>query len=222
MSFTTIGLIVLGVWGGIGVLSSLVMARRGHHPFTWFLLGAVFGPLVLVFVAEALVAEQHGRSEVVHAGSASGGPLSILVGIDGSPESVGALRTAIALLGSRIGRLTLAEVVDYETAGGGLPAERRHADNQLSVLTQEAAALAGLDPATVVLAGRPADALLEAALDARCHLLVIGGRGHGATKAVLGSVARQLTANAPLPVLVVGGDAVVATRGLTAGVAEMA
>jgi nucleotide-binding universal stress UspA family protein len=220
MSFTMIGFIVLGVWGLIGVVTSVVMARRGHHPFSWFLLGAVFGPLVLPFVVEAVVDERRGRSEVVHAGEQSRGPLSILVGVDGSRESTAALRTAIALFGPRIGRLTLAQVLDYETAEGGLPANRRDADTDLSELRREAAALGALDPDTLLLAGRPADALVDAAVGAGCQLLVIGGRGRGATKAVLGSVARQLAGNSQVPVLIVGRDAVTAGLGAPAGLAE--
>ena len=35
------------VWLAIGVISSIVLGRRGHDPFRWGLFGAVFGPLVI-------------------------------------------------------------------------------------------------------------------------------------------------------------------------------
>jgi nucleotide-binding universal stress UspA family protein len=220
MSFTTIGFIVVGVWVLIGVVTSIVMGRRGHHAFSWFLLGAIFGPLVVPFVVEALVDERRGRSEVIHAGEPRRGPLSILVGVDGSRESTAALRTTIALFGSHVGKLTLAEVVDYETAQGGLVEDRRKADADLSDLKREAASLGAPDPDIILLAGRPAEALVDAAVGAGCHLLVIGGRGRGATKAVLGSVARQLAGNAKVPVLIVGHDAVPKRLTTTAGLTE--
>ena len=205
MSFTTAGFIVLGVWVLIGITTSFVMGRRGHQLFSWGLLGAVFGPLVLPLALQAVVEERRARSTVLHAGGRGSGPLSILVGIDGSEESTAALRTAIALFGSQLDRLTLAVVVDYEIAQGGLPGAKRHAADELN----RHAALAGTPrPETLLLAGRPADALVEAALGGKHHALVVGSRGRGAAQALLGSVAERLAANGRVPVLVVGKDAV--------------
>ena len=53
----------------------------------------------------------------------------------------------------------------------------------------------------IILSGRPADALTEFALRDGYELLVVGRRGRGASKAILGSTAAQL-ASAPIPVLV--------------------
>jgi nucleotide-binding universal stress UspA family protein len=53
----------------------------------------------------------------------------------------------------------------------------------------------------IILSGRPADALTEHALRDGYQLLVVGRRGRGASKAILGSTAAQL-ASAPIPVLV--------------------
>jgi nucleotide-binding universal stress UspA family protein len=58
------------------------------------------------------------------------------------------------------------------------------------------------DPETIVLAGRPATALLGYATSKDYDLLVVGSRGHGASKAVLGSVAATLVRAPELPVLV--------------------
>ena len=38
---------LLAVWIVFGVVSALVMGRRGHAPFNWLILGAVLGPLVI-------------------------------------------------------------------------------------------------------------------------------------------------------------------------------
>jgi nucleotide-binding universal stress UspA family protein len=56
-------------------------------------------------------------------------------------------------------------------------------------------------PGIMMLSGRPADALSEHALRDGYHLLVVGRRGRGASKAILGSTAARLT-SAPIPVLV--------------------
>jgi nucleotide-binding universal stress UspA family protein len=204
MSFTTVGFIVFGVWILIGITTSFAMGRRGHHLFSWGLLGAVFGPLVLPLALVAVVDERHARSNVLRGGGRGPGPLSVLVGIDGSEESTAALRTAIVLFGAGLKRLTLAKVVDFETAQGGLPnGEQRAADD----LNRHAAMVGTPRPETLLLGGRPADALVEAALDGGYHLLVVGSRGRGAAKALLGSVAERLAANGRMPVLVVGKDA---------------
>ena len=205
MSFTVMALIVLGVWVLIGVLTSFGMARRGHSAFSWGLLGAVFGPLVIPLVIEAIGEERDREPRVLHAGARATGPLSVLVGIDGSEESVAAVNAAVTLFGPRLGRITLAEVVSYEAARG-TPSEDRHkAAAELEVLADSVRAF---DPETLLLAGRPAEALVGAAVGGGYHVLVVGRRGRGAAKALLGSVARQLAGDARIPVLIVGKDAV--------------
>ena len=58
-------------------------------------------------------------------------------------------------------------------------------------------------PSTVVLTGRPADALTRYAADEGYEVISIGRRGRGASKAVMGSTASRLANGADVPVLVV-------------------
>ena len=118
MSFTVTALIVLGVWMLISVLTSFGMARRGHSAFSWALLGGIFGPLVIPLVIEAIAEERDRASRVLRVGARATGPLSVLVGVDGSEESVAAVKAAVTLFGPRLERITLAAVVSYEAAGG--------------------------------------------------------------------------------------------------------
>lgn len=205
MSFTTVGLIVLGVWIFIGITTSFLMGRRGHHLFSWGVLGAVFGPLTLPLALEAIAEERRIGPRVLHRGKPGPGLLAVLVGVDGSEESSAALRTAIALFGAQLGRLTLAEVVDYEAAAGGLPDAKLQAMDELK---RQSVSVGVVEPETLLLAGRPADALVDAAVGGGYHLLVVGRRGKGAATALLGSVAERLAANERVPVLVVGKGAV--------------
>jgi len=55
----------------------------------------------------------------------------------------------------------------------------------------------------VILAGRPADALARYAAENGFEVLVVGRRGHGAGKALLGSTAVSLSRQAGVPVLIV-------------------
>jgi nucleotide-binding universal stress UspA family protein len=205
MSFTVTALIVLGVWMLIAVLTSFGMARRGHSAFSWALLGAIFGPLVIPLVFQAIAEERDRASRVLRVGARATGPLSVLVGVDGSEESVAAVNAAVSLFGSRLERITLAWVVSYEAADG-TPSEVR--DEAAAELERLAQSMLAVDPDTVLLAGRPAEALVDAAIEGGYHVLAVGSRGRGAAKALLGSVARQLAGNMRLPVLIVGKDAV--------------
>lgn len=47
MSATTALAIVMIGWLVIGVVTGLTMGRRGHEGFTWLVLGATLGPLVV-------------------------------------------------------------------------------------------------------------------------------------------------------------------------------
>jgi nucleotide-binding universal stress UspA family protein len=132
----------------------------------------------------------------------------IVVGVDGSPSSMEALRWAARqaeLTGSELHAVTawrmpttygwIPPVADYDWAG--------HARTTLGQAITEA-----LDDTTAglvrrhVVEGPPARVVLQAAGDA--DLIVVGSRGHGEFAGMLlGSVAQHVLAHAPCPVLVV-------------------
>jgi nucleotide-binding universal stress UspA family protein len=195
--------LLIGVaWIATGLIVTFVMGRRGHDLFNWGVLGAVFGPLVVFLAIDAARRERETRQapRQVRPGTVGPGPVQVLVGIDGSPESTAALGHAIDLLGDRIGRLTLAAVIDYDAALTSRPWGAQ--DDAERTLETCAATVVAYDPETIVLAGSPASALLGHATSKDYDLLVIGSRGHGASKAVLGSVAARLIRAPELPVLV--------------------
>jgi nucleotide-binding universal stress UspA family protein len=65
----------------------------------------------------------------------------------------------------------------------------------------------------VVAAGRPAEVLSRLAAEGGDDLLVVGSRGAGLSKVLLGSTATSLAAHAKVPVLVAGGGSSPAWRG---------
>lgn len=191
-------------WGAIGVVSAIVMGRRGHAPFSWLVLGVALGPLVIP-LAFSRVRQTRGLTGGL--GGTWRGPVDVLVGIDGSPESTAAARVVGALFGDRIGRLTLATVIDYDTALGG-EAEPAHRAARLA-LAQTADNVADAvpeKPDAVMLAGKPAEALTAHAAAGGFDVLAVGRRGRGASKLVMGSVATHLARGAPIPVLIVSDE----------------
>ncbi len=56
---------------------------------------------------------------------------------------------------------------------------------------------------TIVRQGHPAEEILKAAREVRADVIVVGSRGKRATHLFMGSVSREVTNNAEIPVLVV-------------------
>jgi nucleotide-binding universal stress UspA family protein len=139
----------------------------------WLALGIVFGPLVLPLAANALRHDEPDLIERLSLGRAGTGSVDVLVGIDGSAEAEHALRHAVGLLRWRIGRLTLAAVLDYDAATGSVLAEdheKAHGD-----LFRTAKATSP-QPETIVLSGRPAEALRKYAVEEAYDVIVVGRR----------------------------------------------
>ena len=207
--FSGLGLfgLVAVVWLAIGVVLSVVMGRRGHNGFGWLVTGTLLGPFGIVLAVDA---GRHGegltplsvpRAERSTADTApapapaGAGPVDVLFGSDGSPESAVALDAAVALLGDRVGRLTVAMVVPY----GDVTAPERRAKESLRRLTDRTP---GAD--LEILHGNPSTALRQFAAEGGYGLIVVGSRGKGLTNAFLGSAAEELSRRSEIPVLVVG------------------
>jgi nucleotide-binding universal stress UspA family protein len=200
-STTEFLLILLAVWLAIGVTLAVVMGRRGHGAFQWLLIGAFLGPLSLPIAWVSIRDEDRGSgsARALHEGIAGVGPVNVLVGIDGSVEAANALRTVVDLVGTNIGRLTLASVVTFDV---GSVQARREEERAIEVLDAAASSVEAETPSRVLLTGQPAEVLMRHAAEEGYDLLAIGRRGRGATKAVLGSTASRV-ADGPLPALIV-------------------
>jgi nucleotide-binding universal stress UspA family protein len=205
---TVLVIAIAAGWLAIGLLLSVVMGRRGHDSFGWLVTGTLLGPLAVVLAMDA-----RRRAEMLQPATLrrrpavpNSGPLDVLVGFDGSPESHAALDTVPKLLGDRLGRLTVATVVPY----GELREQERLATKALQGLAGRAV---GVERNLELLHGQPASALIKFAADGGYELIAIGTRGAGITKAIMGSAATQLAEGSTVPVLLVtagegpaGGD----------------
>ncbi len=195
-------LLVPWVATGLGAVV-LLLYRRGHREGSWLLLGGVLGPLMLPIAVERTAQESRRLDRQVEPTGGGAGPgrrPAVLIGVDGSPESEEAVRAAARLVAPAAGRLVLATVVSADAADGGHDDECEHARDLLSRyrrrLPQGPAAVE-----TQILSGQQAAALLALAETEGVDLVVVGRRGRGLSRTVLGSAASTLTADARCPVL---------------------
>jgi len=202
----------------IGFVLAIVMGRLGRSPFAWGLLGLVLGPIAMLLALVEVRNERPWWTRLVASGDPGSGPVDVLVGIDGSPESAAATTAALELLGDRVGRLALVVVTDLDDSYAGRE-ERVRLQGELERQAEAVRAwLRELDgpaqakqtvvPKLQLMAGRPAITLDTIAAEDGYDLLVVGARGTGMSSVLLGSVATSLAARASVPVLIVGDQVV--------------
>ncbi|MEM9712317.1 MAG: universal stress protein [Actinomycetota bacterium] len=195
------GWLLLGaiLWAATGLGVALWQRRRGHHLLVWALLGIAWGPVTYALAVDAErrmpTYREMSRTPVPGAGQ-----VDVLIGVDGSARSVAAAQEALALLGDRCGRVTLATVIARE---GGLDPSlgRAEATARLESFADE---LDRDGVGTVVVTGSPGPALAELAEEDGYDVVVIGAKGSGLSRRLLGSAAQQLIATSPTAVLVGG------------------
>jgi nucleotide-binding universal stress UspA family protein len=196
-------------WVGAGMAAVvLVLYRRGHREGSWLLLGAVLGPLILPIAMERARRsprwlERRVEPTVDEATRGRQTPERqpcVLIGVDGSPESEEAVRVAVRLVSPVARRVLLATVVSPDAVDGGRDDQLASARDLLSRHRDEVPG--GTVPVeTQIMTGQPAVALLELADAEDVDLIVVGRRGRGLSRAVLGSAASKLSASARCPVL---------------------
>ena len=145
--------------------------------------------------------------------SGGGGQELVVVGVDGSAESVAALRWAARYAAASGARVQALLAWHYPGAVGGPPMEKapeaihEQTDAQMHETLEAAIAKAGQEAAGVekhTAYGHPAQALIEASNEA--DLLVVGRHGHGAFRGMLlGSVSIHCVTGAHCPVVVIRG-----------------
>jgi len=126
-----------------------------------------------------------------------------MVPIDWSEPSIRAFQLAASLAQERDAQLVVLYVVPLPTVMYGPPPE-----SYLGHLQKELLRIHPPDPKTriqhLLSEGDPARAILQAARDNKCDLIVMGTHGRtGVNRLLMGSVAEEVARKAPCPVMTV-------------------
>lgn len=197
---------VLG-WLVIVIVSMAVavyLARRwGRDPFGWALLSAGMGPFAVV----ALVSTR--QRDLARRPSVPGRPRDttrdrVLIPVDSAETAVKLARHAAAEVPEDQALLLYVLPREWEPPNGAVTDEERH--RRVQAATREAAELlrgAGMPVQVVVAYGDPREEILRVAQAEGVAQILVGRRGAGMTKALMGSVSDHVVRNAAVPVTVI-------------------
>jgi nucleotide-binding universal stress UspA family protein len=171
-----------------------------------------FGSLLLGSVAVALAAHGHCPVVVMHAAAPDGTPPvdgPVVVGVDGAERSDGAVTFAFEAAAARNLPVLAVHTYDVEVVGSwtaqfaSIDWDQLQAEEEkrfVERITPWREKFPRVETRTLVLRGRPADALVEQG----AQLIMVGSRGHGALTGLgLGSVSQTVLHHAECPVAVV-------------------
>lgn len=135
--------------------------------------------------------------------------MRILCALDGSPCAERGLERALELARETGAELLLVYVADLHAAMrlgthyGEAVSELRREGEEILGRAQEKALAQGVEARTLLLIGRAAPMIMEAAREEKADLLVLGSTGRGKVSQFLGSVSLQVARESPVDVLLV-------------------
>lgn len=193
-------LVVLLTWVSLGTFAFVVfLARHGRRDLRWFMIAALLGPIFLPIAAEM---DRRGQSiehwSTPRDTTTRAGSWSALVAVDGSEESHEVVDDLARLAQGSGAQVHLIHVLDPDDA------EEEDVAAAHRMLDECADRLAGVGGRLVreVAAGDTARVILEYAEAHGVDVLVIGRKGRGLSKHLVGSIAEHLVKRAPQAVLV--------------------
>ncbi|MHB9073318.1 MAG: universal stress protein [Desulfobaccales bacterium] len=164
----------------------IIMGRHGYTGLTRLLMGSTTARVIGHSPCHVLVAPQ----------GASLNFQRLLIATDGSPFSAAAWQEALALAQTMGSALIAVSVAPDDR---DIPAATQAVQN-----LEQAAQKQGLTLDTMILTGRPDEAIVNAAIFKEASLIVVGSHGRtGLKRLLMGSVAERVIGQAKCPVLVV-------------------
>lgn len=197
----------------------IVVGSKGHNALYSALIGSVSRQVAHHADVPVVIVRPAGNddgAEAAWADDSNDDNRPILVGVDGSDQSLAALAWAGREAELHGRPLTVLTTWDYPaiqvasmTLGNVLPPAglmEEAAANSLHTWMADVPIPASVEVTSTAIEGSPAQAILESAESA--HMLVIGARGSGGFANLrMGSVANRVIAHSPCPVVVVPAPA---------------
>jgi len=191
-----------------GNYSTIVMGRRGLSPVKEILVGSVTSGLLHKAIHPTVYVVGHKVLEPEHKC-----PIPrILIPVDGSPGSLGALRE-MAAFGSKangcVEKVILLRVVDVAKYEKALKEGKALEDEAMEILKDCKSRLVKsgiLEDRIEIMAryGRPAETILDVAKENDVNIIIIGRKGRSAVKEiVMGSVSSQVLHKAVDPTVAI-------------------
>ncbi|MDH4163405.1 MAG: universal stress protein [Nitrospirota bacterium] len=188
--------------------SMIIMGRRGRKGLKRLVMGSNTARVIGHASCNVLVVPRAAQVDFK----------SVVVATDGSPFSVAAASEALGIAKRNKCRLTVVSVVPAELAAPtdidfASVSREKLADAEMQAAEKNAKAVKdaaqkeGIDVKAFVMTGKPADAIIETAKDAKADLIVVGSHGRtGLDRLLMGSVAERVIVLANCAVLVVKGE----------------
>jgi nucleotide-binding universal stress UspA family protein len=203
------------IWAGIVVVSMLiviVLAQRwGRDPFGFALLAAVLRPIAIVALVGSRQSDRSRphRFEPRDSGHRveRAGQRSVLLPVDGS-QSAARAAAAIPTLGLRDIEAIVLTVLprEAEPRADASPQQQQEHQREIDRSTGDAVKVlksAGVPHRVLVGYGKPGEEIVEAASEQGAEMIIVGRKGAGLTKSLLGSVSDHVVKHASVPVVVI-------------------
>ena len=170
-----VGIVFFALWITAGLVTAVILSRHGHDLRSNGAVGVVFGPLYIPFAMRLRREERAVKPVLVSEGHSGSGPVDVLIGLQGSPAGAASALPVLQLLGHRVGRVTLARVLDFESIQDD--DDRAAAEAELSCASLF---LVEYDPSLLLLPGHPLEAPREYAASAGFDAVIVVGDPGGA------------------------------------------
>jgi len=205
-------IIVLLGWAALVVVSMLIVSylatRWGRDAFGWALLAAAIGPFAIIALLGTRQSDRERPEAFERRGERSSREAQkvALIACDGSEQSERAARYAVEAFGDS-DEVVLVTVFPRES--------RPRQDDQRALAEHESRVDScirgsmgvlrdsGVNARLIVGFGVPGEEILRAAEEEKADAIIVGKRGAGVTKSLIGSVSDYVLKNAKRPVVVV-------------------
>jgi nucleotide-binding universal stress UspA family protein len=200
-------LVALLIWAAIVVVSMIVVGylavRWGRDPFGWLLFAAVMGPIAIIALAGTRQSDREAGVRLEASGGRDGADV-VLIAADGSEPSLQAARyVAEHHAGSAAVVLAVLPIERSQRESAAEQAEHERAIEQMTSKAMDVLRAAGVDVRVEVGYGKPGEVIVGAAEQHKVETIVVGRKGAGLTKALIGSVSDHVVRHADAHVVVV-------------------